>query len=74
MKDEVIIEQNQAEWENEDNWSHPVFGVYFSKRDTRVWVPKKVGIGWTLNFGQAQAAWWLVALLSLPWLLMKVKR
>lgn len=42
---------NQAEWASEDNWSHPKFGIYFSKRDTRVWVPKKLGLGWTLNMG-----------------------
>ena len=70
----MSYETNQAEWSNEDNWSHSKFGVYFSKRDTRVWVPKKFGWGWTLNFGQPQASWWLIGLLVLPWLMMKLKR
>jgi uncharacterized membrane protein len=64
---------NQAEWSNEANWSHPKFGIYFSKRDSRLWVPKKFGWGWTLNMGHPQAAWWLVGLLALPWILRRLK-
>jgi len=42
---------NQAEWENADNWSGPAWlSVYFSKRDSRVWVPKQVPwMGWTVR-------------------------
>lgn len=58
---------NQAEWENTANWSSTLFGVYFSKRDTRVWVPKRIpSWGWTLNLGNPAAAWWLVGLLAVP--------
>lgn len=40
MKQEEI---NQKEWENPDNWGGPKwFSVYFSKRDTRTWVPKQI--------------------------------
>ena len=53
---------NQQEWEKEENWSDPTFGVYFSKADSRVWVPKKIGVGWTLNMGHPHAAWWLIGL------------
>ena len=44
---------NQAEWENPDNWSGPRWiSVYFSKKDTRTWVPKQIPwMGWTLNLG-----------------------
>ncbi|MBA2669137.1 MAG: hypothetical protein H0U67_02065 [Gemmatimonadetes bacterium] len=58
---------NQAEWENLGNWSDTVVGVYFSKKDSRVWVPKRVpSFGWTVNLGRPAGAWWLVGLLALP--------
>lgn len=60
-------EMNQVEWEDPDNWSDPVFGIYFSKRDTRSWVPKRVpSFGWTLNLGHRHAAWWLVGVMLVP--------
>jgi uncharacterized membrane protein len=58
---------NQEEWESPANWSDTVVGVYFSKRDSRVWVPKRVpSFGWTVNLGHPAGAWWLVGLLALP--------
>lgn len=58
-------ERNRLEWENPDNWSDALVGVYFSKRDTRTWVPKRrPGFGWTLNLGRPAGAWWLVGLLA----------
>ena len=63
-------EINRAEWEDLANWSHPVFGVYFSKRDTRVWVPKRVpSWGWTVNLGHPSSVWWIVGLITVPALL-----
>ncbi|MFM1902144.1 MAG: hypothetical protein RLZZ440_44 [Planctomycetota bacterium] len=54
-------EINDAEWRNPDNWSG---GFYFSKRDTRTWVPKRIpAMGWTLNIGTRAGAAWMVALL-----------
>ncbi|MDZ4198662.1 MAG: DUF5808 domain-containing protein [Kiritimatiellia bacterium] len=62
MKQQEI---NQAEWENSENWS---FGLYFSKKDTRTWVPKSIPwMGWTLNLGtRAGALWMLGFLIGLP--------
>jgi uncharacterized membrane protein len=58
---------NDAEWNDPANWSDTVVGVYFSKKDSRVWVPKRVpSFGWTVNLGHAAGAWWLVGLLVLP--------
>ena len=60
-------EINRAEWENPENWSDNLVGVYFSKRDTRVWVPKRnPGLGWTLNMARREGAWWLVGLIVAP--------
>jgi uncharacterized membrane protein len=68
-------EVNRTEWENPDNWSDPVVGVYFSKRDSRVWVPKRVpAFGWTLNLGRPQAAWWLVGIILAPVVLCALTR
>jgi len=38
---------NEAEWSHPDNWSGPKWiSVYFSKRDSRVWVAKQLaGLG-----------------------------
>jgi len=37
--------------------------IYYNKRDPAVWVEKRIGIGWTLNF--ARPVSWLVMLLAL---------
>ncbi len=43
-------EINEAEWRNPENWSGSFGGFYFSKKDTRTWVPKSIPwMGWTLN-------------------------
>jgi len=60
-------ELNDAEWRNPDNWHGGWVGIYVRRRDTRVWVPKRVPVmGWTLNMGQRRAWLWAAALLVLP--------
>jgi len=46
---------NQSEWSNPQNWSGPkLFGLYHSKLDTRLWVPKRSpSMGWTINVGHS---------------------
>ena len=53
---------NNAEWEDERNWSGPVWlGVYFSKRDARTLVPKRIpSLGWTINVGRPGGVYLLV--------------
>lgn len=48
----------QQEWNNPDNWSRKTWpGLYFSKRDPRLFVRKPVpALGWTLNFARPGAA------------------
>ncbi len=57
---------NQHEWENPDNWSGPDWmAVYFSKKDSRCWVPKKKPwMGWTINLGQICGIYWLIAIVG----------
>ena len=60
---------NDAEWRNPENWTGPGWAsFYFSKRDTRTWVPKSIpALGWTLNLGQPAGARWMLAfLVGLP--------
>ena len=40
---------NQSEWDDPANWT---VLTYNSPRDSRIFVPKRRGLGWTLNFGQ----------------------
>jgi uncharacterized membrane protein len=54
-------EINKAEWNNPENWS---LGLYFSKKDTRTWVPKSIPfLGWTMNLGKTSGALWMIGLL-----------
>jgi uncharacterized membrane protein len=76
MADEI----EQAEWANPDNWGDGPMGLYFSKRDRRLWVPKRQpGIGWTLNLAHRAAGLWIVgfgilaaAIVALPLLIVLV--
>jgi hypothetical protein len=56
------------EWANASNWSA---GLYFSKKDTRVWVPKSIPwTGSTLNLGTRAGAFSMIGLLiGLPLLM-----
>jgi hypothetical protein len=57
---------NDAEWVNPDNWSGPEWiAVYFSKKDTRTWVPQKKfpNAGWTQNLGRYSGVCWLYGIL-----------
>ena len=55
-KDRVMDQKsiNQAEWSNPDNWGGPRWiSVYFSKKDSRTWVPKQIPwMGVTLNLAR----------------------
>ncbi len=51
---------NHAQWNDPDNWSGPFNDLYFSKQDSRVWVPRKgPWNGWTMNLAQPRGAMWL---------------
>jgi hypothetical protein len=63
-------EINQAEWENLDNWSGVwPFNAYFSKRDSRVFVPalwdNRVLSPSTLNMGNRLGPFVLQLMLTL---------
>ena len=42
-------------------------GVFYSNpRDTRLWVPKRAGVGWTINFAHRRAWPVMIALIGAP--------
>ena len=54
-------EINETEWKNPDNWSDQ---FYFSKKDSRTWVPKSIPwMGWTLNIGRTTGAYGLLGII-----------
>ena len=59
-------ESNKNEWENINNWTMPV-GFYFSKKDTRWLVPRRIPwMGWTFNIGNAIGAWAMLSIIIIP--------
>ena len=62
---------NQREWNNPQNWSR---FTYRSRLDTRVIVPKRSRLGWTINFGHPKAVLWFASLLALPLLILALIR
>jgi uncharacterized membrane protein len=67
---------NEMEWRNPANWTwRAPLGLYSSKRDTRLIVPKATPMmGWTLNFAHPGLILALVALAALPLLLALAQR
>ncbi len=57
-------EINRLEWENPMNWGGPKgLAVYFSKRDSRIWVPqRKPSLGWTVNLAHTGGVLWFVGI------------
>jgi uncharacterized membrane protein len=54
---------NQSEWSNPANYTAL---TYNSPKDSRLFVPKRRGIGWTINFGHAAGKLVFGAFLALP--------
>ncbi len=59
-------EINSAEWKDPLNWAYPRWlGIYFSKKDTRSWVPKPTPVlGWTVNLGQPKGVAWGLGIIA----------
>jgi hypothetical protein len=73
-------EINLLEWASPENWSEGLVRTYFSKKDSRVFVPNRPWIGDThpksyppisfsgtkINFGHRRAGTWFLVLWLLP--------
>lgn len=64
-------EINESEWRNPENWGGPkLISVYFSKKDSRTWVPKQIPwTGWTVNLAQRAGVWWFFCIILASMLL-----
>ena len=50
---------DQREWARPENWHAGPVGVYCSRRDSRVWVPRRhPALGWTVNVGRKAGVAW----------------
>ena len=56
---------NQREWDNPANWAGWL-RAYRSKADTRLWVPKRFGIGQALNLAHPGAKVFLAGMAIIP--------
>ena len=63
-------EINKAEWENPNNWTlgSKWLRVYFSRKDSRTFVPKQIPwMGSTPNLGRSAGVAWLIGfILGIP--------
>ncbi|MHC5036632.1 MAG: DUF5808 domain-containing protein [Planctomycetota bacterium] len=64
---------NKQEWERDENWTSGtrLLAVYFSHKDSRTWVPKRIpGSGWTLNLAKRAGVFWLIGfMVGIPFLM-----
>lgn len=57
-------ERDDAEWHNPANWHGGVLGLYFSRADSRPFVPKRnPALGVTINFARPAGVAALIGLL-----------
>ena len=58
-------ERDEAEWRNPANWHGGPLGLYFSRRDSRSFVPKRNPVfGVTINFARPAGIIFLACLLG----------
>jgi uncharacterized membrane protein len=55
-------ELNESEWNKTENWST---SAYRSRLDNRFIVPKRQGIGVTMNFGHKSAVLYIIGFMAL---------
>ena len=68
----MATDEQESEWRNSDNWRLGIF--YSSDRDDRMFVPKRFGIGWTLNFAHSGSRFLVLIILGLPLAVMYLRR
>ena len=55
---------NEFDRQNNDLWKWGI--VYFNPNDPSVWVEKRFGIGWTLNFAHKESWFIIMMILAIP--------
>lgn len=62
-------EIDDAEWHTPGNWHGGPLGLYFSRRDSRPFVPKRSGLGATVNFARGAGVGFFLGVLAFAALL-----
>lgn len=55
---------NEFDRQNHDLWKWGI--LYYNPNDPSVWVEKRIGIGWTLNFAHSGSYIFLGLILAIP--------
>ena len=55
---------NEFDRQNNDLWKWGI--VYYNPNDPSVWVEKRFGIGWTLNFAHKESWFIIMMILAIP--------
>lgn len=74
--DMSITERDEAEWRNPANWHGGPLGIYFSRRDSRPFVPKRgsqMG-GVTINFAHKAGIFFLLGIVGFSVLMFVLTR
>ena len=62
----LMARQLKAEWPSDGHPDLYRWGLFYANADDpRIWVPKRLGLGWTLNFAHGMS-WFVLTLLTLP--------
>lgn len=55
---------NELERKNDEFWKWGI--TYYNPNDPAIWIKKKVGIGWTLNFAHLESWVIIFMILAIP--------
>lgn len=71
-----IAERDEAEWNNPANWHGGPLNLYFSRRDSRPFVPKRGSqmAGATINFAHKAGVFMLLGILGFSVLMIVLTR
>ena len=65
-------EEKEEKEKKEEESSHYFLIFYWNPKDKRVFVPKRYGFGWTINFGNPWSVLSLIAIMVVIELLIKL--
>ncbi len=67
-----MAEEKEEKEKKEEESSHYFLIFYWNPKDKRVFVPKRYGFGWTINFGNPWSVLSLIAIMVVIELLIKL--
>jgi uncharacterized membrane protein len=65
---------NEAEWGKPRNWHGGALGLYYSRRDSRAFVPRRCGVGATVNFARGAGVGFLLGVFAFVALVLVLAR